>query len=83
MALSSARVRHTPIRSNALDSPPASEDLLGPLPEEKDTRQDVEPPADQEVVMATGDDCPADAMNIAVPTLRPSRSEIRGRAQSL
>ena len=56
------------VRSNALESPPASEALLDPLPEEKDTRQDIEPPTDHDVA---GDDCPADTMTIAVPTPRP------------
>jgi len=63
------------VRSNAPDSPLASEDLLDPIPEEKDIPQDIEPPADQDLVVATHDDCPADATNIAVPAprQRPTR----------
>lgn len=52
-------------------TPPASEDILEPIPEEKDTSQDVEPPPDEDVVMATGDVCPADETKIAVPVPPP------------
>jgi hypothetical protein len=69
------------VRNNALDSPPASEDLLGQLPEKKDTRQDVEPPADHDVVMTTGDDCSADATNVAVPPRPKSKRNPRKSAK--
>ena len=67
---SSSHVK-SPVRSIASGSQPVSDDLLGPLPEEKDTPQDVGPPADHDVAMATGDDCPAEPTNIAVPNPRP------------
>lgn len=55
------------VRSDAVDTPPASEDLLAPIPEEKETHQDDEPQAVQDVVMTTSDSCQADATNVAVP----------------
>ncbi|KAF8551092.1 hypothetical protein OG21DRAFT_328463 [Imleria badia] len=67
------------VRSNALDTPPASEDFLAPIPEETDTRQDVEPPAVQDVVMATSDSCHADATNVAVP-MPPPKSKRNPRS---
>ncbi|KAH0825968.1 hypothetical protein J3R83DRAFT_7563 [Lanmaoa asiatica] len=60
------------LRNNALDSPPASNHRLDPLPEEQNIRQDVETPAAQDVAMTTRDDCPAEATDIAVPTHRPN-----------
>lgn len=62
---------HSKGTSNAQDSPPQSEDLLAPIPEKKDIRQDVEPAADQDVVITTGDSCHADTANVAVPALMP------------
>lgn len=72
---SSSRARSIE-RNNTPDSPLASEDLLDPIPEEKDIPQNVEPPTDQDLVMATHDDCPADATNTAVPAPRqkPTRN---------
>lgn len=55
------------LRNNALDSPPPSEHRLDPLPEETDTCT----PIGQDIVMATGDDCPAEATTIPEPRPRP------------
>lgn len=58
----------TPNSKLTPDCLPVSEDLL---PEEKDTHQLAETSADQDVVMPTRDNAPADATNIAVPPPPP------------
>lgn len=53
--------------NDTVDSPP-SED---PQPEENDTHHDTQPQSDQDVVMPTREDGPADATVIAAPRPRP------------
>ncbi|KAF8131417.1 hypothetical protein EV363DRAFT_1329982 [Boletus edulis] len=63
--------------SNALASHPPSEVPLAPILEEKDTCQDDEPPADKNVVIATGDTCLAEAIDVAVPA--PAKVEAKSK----
>ncbi|KAF8435823.1 hypothetical protein L210DRAFT_851462 [Boletus edulis BED1] len=63
--------------SNALASHPPSEVPLAPILEEKDTCQDDEPPADKNVVIATGDTCLAEAIDVAVPAPPKSKRNPR------